>query len=187
MLVNMGLVARDEGDNIRAISRLEAGLELACAQSDRYLEAAALCYLATVSLQSNLPDTAQEQARATLEIHTALGMDLNAIDDLATLAGAHLSRRELLQAEQHAREAYQRLQTCNGEGPEFPQRDYFICYQVFGATGDTSTARSALQAASAIVQQRAAQIQDVQLRHGYLSIRLHREIVQAVQVLGSAS
>lgn len=186
VLVNMGLVARDEGDNLRAITSLEAGLEFARAQSDRYLEAAALCYLATVSRQSNLPETAAEQARAALAIHETLGMDLNAIDDLAAIAGAHLDRRELPQATTYATEVYRRLQACNGEGPEFPQQDYFICYQIMAATGDTATARAALRQANAIIQQRARQIQDEQLRQSYLNIRLHREIAQTLQVLGAA-
>jgi hypothetical protein len=77
------------------------------------------------------------------------------------------------------------LETCGGEGPEFPQRAYFLGYQVLAAAGQTQQARSALQAAYDLVMTRAANISDPVQRRSFLEQRaMNREIVAEYQLQG---
>ena len=66
-----------------------------------------------------------------------------------------------------------------GEGPEFPQRDYFLCYQVLAAAGQAERARAALQSAYDLFMMRADKITDPVLRQSFLErVPINREIVQ---------
>jgi hypothetical protein len=106
-------------------------------------------------------------------------MQLNIADDLATLAAAHLAAGDIAQALDDAEQALAILEECGGEGPEFPQRDYFICYQVFSAAGQEKAVRGALQSAYSLVATRADKITDPALRQSFLErVPINREIVQ---------
>jgi hypothetical protein len=60
------------------------------------------------------------------------------------------------------------LEECDGEGPEFPQQDYFIIYQVLTTAGRSREADAALQMAHQIVMARAEKIKDPFLRQSFL-------------------
>ena len=71
------------------------------------------------------------------------------------------------------------LDKCSGEGPDFPHRDYFICYQVLTMAGQEEIARAALQSAYNLVIARADKITDPDLRRSFLErVPVNREIVQ---------
>ncbi|UCC89076.1 MAG: hypothetical protein JSV81_07145, partial [Anaerolineales bacterium] len=108
-----------------------------------------------------------------------LDMLLNTTDDLATLAAACLGAGDIDQALTYAQEALIILEECGGEGPEFPQRDYFICYQVLAAAGQASRARAALRSAFDLLMARADKITDLDLRQSFLErVAVNREIVK---------
>jgi hypothetical protein len=106
-----------------------------------------LSYLATVSLQIGRLEQAAERAKTALVLRQELDMRLNATDDLATLAAVYLASGDVAEALVYAQQTLTILEECGGQGPEFPQRDYFICYQVLVAAGAPEPARAALQAA----------------------------------------
>ena len=129
-------------------------------------------------------EKAVEQAEAALRLHQELGLRLNTTDDLATLAAIHLAAGRVSQASHHAEQALAILQECGGEGPEFPQRDYFICYQVLTAAGQAEAARTALQSAYDLIMTRAGKIANPTLRQSFLErIQVNREVVQAYKVV----
>lgn len=178
VLANLGLVARDLGDLAGAQQLLSDGLLLAQAQDDKDLAAWFQSYLASVYLlQENYP-RAVELAHASLAAHRALDLEINTTTALATLAAACLAQGQLVQALEHARTTVALLDACGGEGAELPQQDYFICYKVLQAAGDTQAAYAALQAAYDLVMNRATTIDDDQLRHSFLDhIPIHRELL----------
>jgi class 3 adenylate cyclase/tetratricopeptide (TPR) repeat protein len=178
LLVNLGLVACDSGDLAAAERQLTDGLTLAQSQDDKRLVSSFLSYMSITSLRASKLEQAVEQAEKALTLHQELGM-LNAIDDLATLAAAHLAAVNMDQALMYAEQALAILDGCGGGGPEFSQRDYFICYQVLAGVGQEERAQAALQSAYNLVMARAEKITDPFLRQSYLGkVGVNREIVE---------
>jgi class 3 adenylate cyclase/tetratricopeptide (TPR) repeat protein len=178
ILSNLGLVAQDQGDLEMAERFLSDGLAMAQAHDDRHLAPFLFSYLASVSLLAGRLEQAVERANTALAQRQER-QPLLTTADLATLAAAHLARSNQDQALNCARQALTILDECGGQGPEFPQRDYFLCYQVFSATGQEGEARAALGAAYNLVTTRAEKITDPSLRQSFLEkVRFNREIVE---------
>jgi hypothetical protein len=111
-------------------------------------------------------------------------MHLATPDNLAILAAAHLAAGDLAHALAYATQTQAILEGCGGEGPEFPQQDYFIVYQVLTAAGQSQYALVALQAAYDLVMARADKIIDATLRQSYLEqVAINRTIVMRYKEL----
>lgn len=182
ILANLGLVALD-GDNVQAAEQMwDNGLQLAKGQDDRYLVAIFLSYLGVVNLRVHNLDRAIEQSAEALALRQELDLRMDTTYNLATLAMAHLLRGEHTLALTYTHQALTILDECGGEGPEFPQRDYFLCSQVLDAAGEAGAAQRALQAASTLVTARAEKIVDPSLRMSFLEqVPINRQIVQAAR------
>jgi tetratricopeptide (TPR) repeat protein len=181
---NLGLVARDRGDLATAEKMLSEGLSLAQAQEDQYLTPYFFSYLASVSLLAGRFEQAVERANTALAQRQE-SQPLLITADLATLAAAHLARGTREEALGYASQALTILDECSGQGPEFPPRDYFLCYQVLSAAGQELEARAALGAAYKLVMARAEKITDAVLRQSFLEkVRVNREIVQEAESAG---
>jgi hypothetical protein len=113
-------------------------------------------------------------------------MQLSTTGNLATLAAIFLAKEELSQAVSKAEEALLILDGCGGEGPEFPQRDYFSCYRVLAAVKQRSRAETVLRSAYDLTKGRANKITDPALRQLFLEqVAINREIIaEAKKVLG---
>ena len=71
------------------------------------------------------------------------------------------------------------LDECGGEGPEFPQQDYFFCYQVLQAVGQPAAAHEALGSAHELVTRQAEKIANPALRQSFLErVPINRHIIQ---------
>ncbi len=175
---NLGLVLRDQADLERAEGVLRHGLSLHQREHNKYQMSVFLSYLSTVSLQANRLEQAIKQAQAALALRQELDMRFNTADDLAALAQAHLQAGDLSQAVHYARQTLAILDECQGQGPEFPHRDYFIGYQVLRAAGEEVAAQAALQSAYHLVITRAEKITDPALRQSFLErVAVNQEIV----------
>jgi adenylate cyclase len=185
-LANLGLVARDREDLGGSQAWLNNGLTLAQAQDDKYLVSIVLNYLSTVNLRLGQLPAAIEQAEASLTLRQKLEMRFSTADNFAILANIYLAGGQRETALNYAEQALGILNECAGKGPEFPVLDYFICYQVFAADGETRLARLALQSAYQGVIDRAEKITDPALRQSFLEqVSLNREIVAAYQGNGT--
>jgi predicted ATPase/class 3 adenylate cyclase len=182
---NLSLVLRDQGDLTVAEQLLTDGLNLFQRENNKYEISTFLSYLSTVSLQAGRFEETMERANNALTLRQELDMRLNTTDDLATLAAAHMAIDNVAEALQYAEQALSILEECGGEGPEFPQRDYFICYQVLAARGQQERAQTALQAAYNLVMARAEKISDLALRQSFLErVAINQEIMaEASRVL----
>jgi hypothetical protein len=178
----LGLVARDKLDLATAEKLLSAGLTLAQAQDDQYLISSFLNYLSTINLQLHRLEQAIAQASSSLALRQELNMRFATPDNLATLAAAYLARGDLSEAMGYAAQIQAILEECGGEGPEFPQHDYFILYQILTAAGHTQQAKTALQMAYNLVIIRAEKIIDPALRQSFLErVVVNRMIVNSYQ------
>ncbi len=176
ILSNLGQVARDQGDLVTAQKVLADSLALA--PDDKFLASDSSSYLGTVSLLAGRPAQAIEWAKAAL---SGRGEEQRLLTtaDLATLAAAEQAGGDLAKALDYARQALTILEECGGEGPESPQRDYFVCYQVLSAAGQEETAWAALKSAYKLVMVRAEKIVAPDLRQSFLErVQVNREIVQ---------
>ena len=105
--------------------------------------------------------------------------------DLTTLAEAHWLLKKERNALAFVEQAMALLQQSVDQKPEFPQRDYFICYRILQQAGRKSDANQALQAAYSIVMQQAQGFHDDSHRQGFLSKVPHnREIVETYRKWG---
>jgi tetratricopeptide (TPR) repeat protein len=182
LLANLGLVAHDEGNLQDAESLLLEGLALAETQDDKYLRSIFATYLSSTYLRLGRLALAIEQAQAALALRQATGLHLFSADNLATLGSAYLAKADPDLALDHARQALAILDECDGEGPEFPQQDYFICYQVLQACGQTEAAQDALGSAYRLLMRHAEKIVDPAMRQSFLErVPGNRQIVQEVE------
>jgi adenylate cyclase len=178
-LGNLGLMARDQGNLAEAEKLLSEGLALAQKQGDRPAVAHFLSHLGIVSLMTSRRDQALEQAGVALAMRQELALRLWTTPDLATLAAAHLAAGNAARAASYAHQAIAVLDECGGQGPEYPYRDYFVCYQVLSAAGQEEAASSALRAAYNLVMAHAEKIADPALRQSFLErVQINREIVR---------
>jgi class 3 adenylate cyclase/predicted ATPase len=179
ILGSLGLVVRDMGKLKVAQKLLTKGLTLAQGQHNKHLMTYFLSYLSDVNLRRGQLEQAITRAQAALALHQEMGMRLFTADDLAILASAHLAAGDITQALNYARQALSLLEECGGEGPEFPQRDYLICYHVLSEAKQSEVARAALQSAYNLVMARAKKIADAALRRSFLEqVPVNREIVR---------
>lgn len=182
ILANLGLIARDCHDYPTARWMFIEGLNLAKSQDDKDLIAWFLSYLASVSLATGQAEYAIEQARESVELHRELDVTVSTTAALATLAAAHLALHNESQALECAQQTLAILDTCGGEGPECPQRDYLICSRVLMALGKNAQTRAALQSAYEIVMARANKISDPDLRQSFLErVTINRQIVEEME------
>jgi predicted ATPase/class 3 adenylate cyclase len=176
---NLGLVAQDQGDLATAERLLTDSLTLARKQGSRHIESLFLSHLGRVNLMASKLDRAADLANQALAMHQELDTRFSMTADLATLASVHLARETIESALDYAHQAMTILDECGGEGPEYPERDYFICYQVFAAAGQEEASHAALRSAYNLVMAKAEKIIDPTLRQSFLEqVQANYEIVQ---------
>ncbi|MDX1522204.1 MAG: tetratricopeptide repeat protein [Anaerolineae bacterium] len=179
VLCNLGLLQYEMGKPTLSEQTLLSGLAVAQAQSDTYLEASFYNYLSLVNLQSGQFDKVFDQANQALTLRESLGIHSKLVDSFSTLAAGYLNKNDLHNALDYANKSRIMLDEAGGEGPEFPQRDYFICFQVFVAARQHQQAKAALQSAYDLVMDRAKKITDPKLRQSFLeNVPINRDIVR---------
>ncbi|MEZ4682309.1 MAG: tetratricopeptide repeat protein [Caldilineaceae bacterium] len=179
LLCNLGQVLRDSGEIIDAEAVLQTGLNLAEAQGDTHLTAIYCNDLALVYLRLAQYDEALLYAKRSLENFSSLELELSTTNSLAILAASHLALHQHQAALNFAQRAVHILDRCEGIGPDYPQRDYWMCFQVFDTLGQATAALHALQQSYTLLQQQADKIIDPTIRRSYLrNILYHKEIIQ---------
>jgi predicted ATPase len=182
LLCNLGQVQRDLGDLAAAEATLLDGLRLAQMQSDAHLEAICFSDLALIGLYTGRPHEAIEWAQKSLANYQSLGLTLATTADLSTLATAHLTLGDERAAAHYAMNSLTILDQCQGDGPDYPQRDYFVCYQVFSQLHQLALAHHALKEAHRLLMAQASKIADPDMRDSYLHrVAYNRQILQAVR------
>jgi predicted ATPase/class 3 adenylate cyclase len=180
LISNLGLVLQEQGKLEEAERLLSEGLALMEAIDNRHQMAYFLSYLSTASLRAGHPEQVIARANRALGLWKALNIHLGTADDLATLAAAHLATGELAQALACAEQALAILDECGGEGPDFPQRDYWIAYQVLEAAGQPEKAQAALRSAYELVLARADKITDPAMRQSFLErVAVNKQIIDS--------
>ncbi|MCB0037716.1 MAG: tetratricopeptide repeat protein, partial [Anaerolineales bacterium] len=181
VLANLGGVYHDLQNLPLAEETYVKGQQFAEAQNDIYMLSYFVSHRGMVSLDAAAYGQAIAQAGSALEMRVKNEMRLWTTADLTTLAAAHLALGETTQAQQYAEEAIVILDECAGKGPELPQRDYFMAYEVLLALGEEAAARKALAQAERLMLEKAGEIAAEEIRRSFLEqVGIHRQIAEAV-------
>ncbi len=101
-----------------------------------------------------------------------------ATEPLAGLARVAMAQNDLARAQNHVEEILSHLETGTLDGTYEPLRVYLTCYRVLRANNDPR-ADEILETAHRLLQERAAGIENEELRHTFLeNVAAHRAIVQ---------
>ncbi|RRR76039.1 MAG: tetratricopeptide repeat protein [Candidatus Viridilinea halotolerans] len=164
--LNLGYVLLPAWDAAEALY-LRA-LHLGQQAGARDVEAYSLSYRAHLALAQTAWSTATAHYNAALEHWHALGMATAAMEDRAALAFVKLQTGDAEAAFALAHAVASHLQQHGADGLEFPWRTYRYCHDVLQASGAAERAQQLLQSAHALLLERAAAIEDAELRAAFL-------------------
>lgn len=182
ILCNLGQVLRERYQLREAQRVLSSGLAIAKEQGDTHLQAIYLNDLALVSLAMRHFHRAIDQAEESMALFLEIDLPLPTTASHTTIAQAYLELENLTEARAHVQEALRILDECEGEGPDYPHRDYWHCYQVLRYAGEGAEADRALSEAHRLLLEQAAKISDAAMRRSYLEkIAVHRAIVEVAE------
>ncbi|MFN8446772.1 MAG: tetratricopeptide repeat protein [Caldilineaceae bacterium] len=182
LLCNLGQVLRDIEETDRAESLLVESLELAQIQGDIQLEAICLNDLALLDLQRQEFQESVAKAQRSIAKYHAIGLESSTTSDLTILASAYLALHDDSEALGYATEAMRLLDIYREDNLNFPQRDYWFCFQVFQALHKPEQAIQALNFAVRLLQEQALKISNGDMRRSFIeNVPYHREILQAAQ------
>jgi predicted ATPase/class 3 adenylate cyclase len=175
-LGSLGLIAHSLGDHQAACGYARQALSIAQAIGDRDWEAFALTVLGHAELDQGHPTAATEAYQAALSIRRDLGQPTKAAEPLAGLARVALAAGDSESALAHVTDILAHLANSTLEGADEPLRVYLTCYEVLYAAGDARAA-AILDAAHALLHERAARIPDRATRRAFLeNVPYHRQL-----------
>ncbi|MEX1018148.1 MAG: tetratricopeptide repeat protein, partial [Litorilinea sp.] len=169
LLLNLGQVLRDSGQLDAARAMLGRSLEMARTRNEVYIQAQCYSDLARTHLLAGETPQALANADNALELLGELGLETAITADLATQAEAYLQRGQVAAAQACAQQIVATLDAAEGEGADFPQRDYWVAGRVFHATQDPNVAVAALEKSRRHLALMAERFQDVEMREAFLT------------------
>jgi adenylate cyclase len=178
VLANLGLLCHNLGEDQAAQAHCQHSLEIAHELSARDIEASAETHLAHALVELGHLAEATEAYRHALALRRELGQPHMTTEPRAGLARVCLIQENPSQAQAFVDEILGFLDSHTLEGTEEPMRIYLTCYQVLTANQDPR-ARELLNTAHRLLQERAAKIDNEEVRQSYLeNVPAHHEIVQ---------
>jgi tetratricopeptide (TPR) repeat protein len=177
VLCNLGQVLRGQGALEAARATFDMGLTIAHDLGDLHMEAQYWTELGLTAYEQGDPAGALRFAQDAVDRFAELGLEVMATCDLCTVAEAKLALGARAEAESAVRMALEILQRYAGEGPDYPQRDFYRCGTVLRALGQVEPAEVAEEHAYRLLMERAERIGDAELRHAFLTaIPIHAAI-----------
>jgi adenylate cyclase len=179
ILANLGFLYHRLDDDQSAQDCSQQALSIVRDIGDRFHEGYALTFLGNALAGLGHLDEATSAYRQALSIRRELGLPGLTIEPLTGLAYVSLAREELSQARAHVEEILELLETETLEGTGEPFWVYLTCYRALRASQDPR-APEILETAHSLLQERAARIDDGDLRRSFLeNVPAHQEIMRA--------
>jgi len=181
-LSHLGWLAVDQHQPEAGLEYCQQALDISRTINDRENEAYALSGLALNYEQLRQLDEATTNYEAALTIQREIGATTLVIFGQAGLARIALAQQDLAQAGETIKPVSAWIEAGNAQKFWDPWSIYQSTYKVLEALGETDTAQSILEEAHSILQQRANEISDEELRRCFLEqVSVNREIEQAWQ------
>jgi DNA-binding SARP family transcriptional activator/Tfp pilus assembly protein PilF/DNA-binding transcriptional ArsR family regulator len=145
----------------------------------RHYQAQALTNLGHALTGLGQEDAAADAYRQAVDLRQELEEGHLAMEPLAGLVRGSLTQGDLPQALAHTEQILGHLQNEILTGTDEPIRIYLTCYRVLHASGDPRAA-GILEAAHALLQERAAGIDDEEMRDSFMkNVVAHQELLDA--------
>ncbi len=178
-LANLGFLFHCLDDDVSAQEYSQQALHIVRDIGDRFHEGYALTFLGHALAGLGHLDEATAAYKQALSVRRELGLPGLTIEPLAGLADLSWAQEEPSQARAHVEEILELLETETLEGTGDPFWVYLTCYRVLRASQDPR-APEILATAHSLLQERAARIDDQDLRRSFLeNVPSHRELVYA--------
>lgn len=175
ILANLALIRHQTNANQQALEYCHQALQLSIELGERDTESyARLCLGHGLAALGHLDEAAASYGLALIARRRA-GQHTQALEPLSGLARVALAQNNLAQAKAYVDEIVPQLGFQTYAGIVELIRIYLTCYQVLAAVQDPQ-ADKVLAMGYAILQERAAKIDDVELRCSYLQIAVHAEV-----------
>jgi tetratricopeptide (TPR) repeat protein len=179
-LSHLGWLAVDQHQSEVGLKYCQQALDISRTIRDRENEAYALSGLALNYEQLGQLNDAMVNYEAALTIQREIGATTLAIFGQAGLARIALVQQNLVQAREQITPVVAWIEAGNAQKFWDPWSIYLSTYQVLAALDEAETAKSILAEAHTILQQRANEISDGELRRCFLDrVEVNREIEQA--------
>jgi adenylate cyclase len=176
-LTGLSLFFHYLGDNETALKYGQQAIPVAQEIRDRPRQCSAYMRLGHALAGLGHLAEAEDAYQRALDIRRDLGQPHLATEPLAGLARVSLALGDLAQAHTQIEEILNHLETGTLEGTVQPIQIYLTCFHVLRASDDPR-AGNLLDAGHRLLQELAAKIDDVNLRHSFLeNVAAHREIV----------
>jgi tetratricopeptide (TPR) repeat protein len=181
-LSHLGWLAYDQHNPEAGIDYCQQALDISRAIGDRENEAYALSGLGLNHEQLGHLEVAALNYQAALNIHREIGAATLAIFDQTGLARIALAQTKVETVREHITPVTDWILAGNAQKFWDPWVIYQSTYQVLNTLGESDTAHSILDEAHTVLQQRASEISDQELRHCFLErVRVNRDIEQRWQ------
>jgi tetratricopeptide (TPR) repeat protein len=181
-LSHLGWLAYDQHNPEAGIDYCQQALDISRAIGDRENEAYALSGLGLNHEQLGHLEVASLNYQAALNIHREIGAATLAIFDQTGLARIALAQTKVETVRKHITPVTDWILAGNAQKFWDPWVIYQSTYQVLNTLGESDTAHSILDEAHTVLQQRASEISDQELRHCFLErVRVNRDIEQRWQ------
>jgi tetratricopeptide (TPR) repeat protein len=179
-LMNLSAQLAGLGEDEAASELAGQALALTLKIGDRSGQAFAFTYLGHSQFALGQFVQASDSYQEALDIRRALPRSVLITEPLAGLARTALATRDLISAQSHTDEILEFLETSGTfNGAEDPLRVYYSCYLVLAAAQDPR-ATLLIQAAHTQLTERAENIQDLEIRRGFLgNVEINRLIAGA--------
>lgn len=185
-LACLGLLFHHLRDDHTASRFSEQAVAIAQDIGDRRAQGYALTRLGHALLSLGRLEQADETYRQAVSLRRELGECGRLIESLAGLARTQLARRDLTSAKQLVDEILRDLDASALNDTDEPFRIYLTCYEVLRACDD-SRANSVLEHAHDLLRSQAANIEDEELHHSFLTqVASHRELIDLYQTIRQA-
>ncbi len=187
-LNTLGQVETILGNHDRGQEFLERSLAVRRAIGDRRGEAFGLHDLGSLYLAKSETEKAIEHFQHASDLRQTLGETGNYVSSLAAVGQAYLQAKNIAQANGKLREAITLLQNGSGSGEYPPQNIWWAYFLVCQQRDLEEESHDALAEAHRLVQVKADQITDPDLKNSYLNnVKVHAQIIEQVNQLNLPS
>ena len=169
-LDTLGLIEHYKGQPELARQHYEAALVLAEGIKNERNSGYTLTHLGFTLLELGQPAAAADSFEQALNYRRRQGSEASVIDTITGLAAAAAARGRLDEAGQYVSRILAWIDANGTNGLELPVQTYLICYDILrrAAPADAEAARRVLEQGHVLLQQRANQINDADLRRQFL-------------------
>ena len=174
---NLALVLHDLQEHRLAFEYARRAVSVARTIGDKEGEGFALTALGLTYTGLNQWADAKQAYKDALAVRQQIGQESYAVDNLAGLARVAQQEGNLDDALAYVQKSLAWIEEHGSQGIEYPLRVYVTCYEVLTAVPLPDQAISALLTAHTMLQEQAAQINDEDARHIFLTaVPVHQQL-----------